>query len=103
MISQWNISKNNPQMDHSELRTTFESIRDLEKKNGKKEKKTEEIDVMIFLDTDAIVTAEYDEKYNRIPFAGSLLSIMESKMNGGLIRWADVCNWRHSFILQNLP
>ena len=85
LVSQWNISKNNPQMDHAELRQTFKSIRDLEKKNGKKEKKTEEIDVMIFLDTNAIVTAEYDEKYNRIPFAGSLLSIMESKMNGGLI------------------
>ena len=38
------------------------------------------------LDTVAIVTAEYDEQYVRVSFeAGDLLSIMQSKMNGGLI------------------
>ena len=39
-----------------------------------------------FLDTEEKVTAEYDEQYVRVPFAaGDLLSIMQSKMNGGLI------------------
>ena len=85
MIKQWNNAKNKPPLDHTELRNTFESIRDLDSKNGKKEKKTEDIDVTTLLDTEKAVTAEYDEQYVRIPFAGSLLSIMESKMNGGLI------------------
>ena len=83
MISQWNASKNTPPLDHSELRKTFESICDLNRKNSKKDKEKKDIDVAQFLDTEKIVTAEYDEQYVRIPFAGSLLSIMESKMNGG--------------------
>ena len=85
MIKQWNNAKNKPPLDHTELRNTFESIRDLDSKNGKKEKKTEDIDVTTLLDNEKTVTAEYDEQYVRIPFAGSLLSIMESKMNGGFI------------------
>ena len=39
-----------------------------------------------FLDTEKRITAEYNEQYVRIPFAsGDILSIMQSKMNGGLI------------------
>lgn len=85
MVDQWNAGKNKPPIDHTELRKTFESIRDLNRKNGKKDKEKKDIDVAQFLDTEKKVTAEYDEQYVRIPFAGSLLPIMESKMNGGLI------------------
>jgi hypothetical protein len=86
MIKQWNAAKNKPPLDHTELRNTFESIRDLNSQNGKKDKENKEIDVTMFIDTDAIVTAEYDEQYVRVPFAADdLLSIMQSKMNGGLI------------------
>jgi len=85
MIKQWNSVKNKPPLDHTELRNTFESIRDLNSKNAKKNKEKKDIDVVQFLDTETKVTAEYDEQYVRIPFAGSLLPNMESKMNGGLI------------------
>jgi len=87
IIKQWNATKNNPSLDEFELRTTFDSISKNNSKSGKatKDKKVEDIDVMQFLDTESKVTAEYDDQYLRIPFAGSLLSIMESKMNGGLI------------------
>ena len=54
-------------------------------KNAKNDKEKKDIDVVQFLDTETKVTAEYDEQYVRIPFAGSLLPIMASKMNGGLI------------------
>jgi hypothetical protein len=85
-VKLWNTAKNNPSLDQTELRKTFESIRDSDRINGKKEQEKKEIDVTKFLDTEAIVTAEYDEQYVRVPFAaGDLLSIMQSKMNGGLI------------------
>ena len=85
MVKQWNAAKNNPALDEAELRKTFESIRDLNVKNGKKAKEKKDIDVAQFLDTEKTVTAEYDERYVRVPFAGPMLPIMESKMNGGLI------------------
>ncbi len=89
MIKQWNAAKNNPPLDYAELSKTFESIRDLERKKGNKDqkkKKDEEIDVTLFLDSGAVVTGEYAEQYVRVPFgADNQLSIMQSKMNGGLI------------------
>ena len=70
MVKQWNAAKNKPPLDQTELRKTFESIRDLNSKNAKKEKEKKDIDVAQFLDTETRVTAEYDEQYVRIPFAG---------------------------------
>jgi replicative DNA helicase len=85
MVKQWNTAKNTPALDESELRKTFESIRELNSKNDKKAKENKDIDVAQFLDTEKKVTAEYNEQYVRVPFAGPMLPIMESKMNGGLI------------------
>jgi KaiC/GvpD/RAD55 family RecA-like ATPase len=85
MVKQWNSSKIRPPLDETELRKSFDSIRKLHGKNGKKEPEKKDIDVKQFLDTQSRVAAEYDEQYFRVPFAGPLLPIMESKMNGGLI------------------
>ena len=85
MVKQWNSSKNSPPLVETELRKSFDSIRKLHGKNGKKEPEKKDIDVRQFLDTQSRVAAEYDEQYFRVPFAGPLLPIMESKMNGGLI------------------
>lgn len=85
LVRQWNAGKNNPPLDENELRRTFESVRKLASDNQKKEKKKRDIDIVKFLDTVKKVSTEYDEDYFRVSFAGSLLSRMESKMNGGLI------------------
>jgi len=85
MVKTWNIAKNKPSLDETELRKSFDSISKLHGKNDKMEKEKKDIDVKQFLDTQSRVVAEYDEQYLRIPFAGSLLSSMESKMNGGLV------------------
>jgi KaiC/GvpD/RAD55 family RecA-like ATPase len=83
LVKTWNIAKNNPPLDETELRKSFDSISKLHGKNEKKEKK--DIDVKQFLDTESRVAAEYNEQYFRVPIGGPLLPIMESKMNGGLI------------------
>jgi replicative DNA helicase len=80
MLRMWNQTKNHPPLDEGELRRTFDSIKTSE---AKKEKK--EVEVSQFLDTAERVVSEYDQKYVRVPFAGPLLSYMESKMNGGLV------------------
>lgn len=85
MVRQWNIAKNIPPVDEAELHNTFESIRKLNDKHGKKDKEKREIDVTAFLDTESRITAEYNQDYVKVSFAGKLLSVMESKMNGGLI------------------
>jgi len=85
MVRQWNITKNTPPVDETELQMTFESIKKLNDKNPKKAEKKKEIDVTAFLDTEERITAEFREEYVKIPFAGNLLPIMQSKMNGGLI------------------
>ena len=85
MVKQWNIAKNSPPLDEVELCNAFDSIRKLDQKTAKKAEKKKEIDVTEFLDTESRITAEFNEEYVKVPFAGSLLSIMESKMNGGLI------------------
>ena len=86
IFKQWNDVKNSPPMDRNQLREIFDSIRNLERKNGKKDAEKKDIDVAKFLDSEQRITAEYNEQYVRIPFAsGDLLSIMQSLMNGGLI------------------
>ena len=45
MVKQWNAAKNNPPLDENELRKTFDSIKDLNAKNGKKEKEKKDVDV----------------------------------------------------------
>ncbi len=85
MITQWNASKNKPPIDHSELKRTFESIRDTHQKNKSSKDEKKEIDVTEFLDTESKICAEYNQDYVKVSFAGNLLSVMESKMNGGLI------------------
>jgi hypothetical protein len=86
MVKQWNAGKNQPPLNEPELREIFNSIRDLERKNGKKEAEKKEIDVTRFLDNEKRVTAEYNEQYVRIPFAiDGQLSIMQSQMSDGLI------------------
>jgi len=85
MVKQWNITKNTPPVDETELQITFESIKKLHDKNAKKAKEEKEIDVTVFLDSESRITAEFNEEYVKIPFAGNLLPIMQSKMNGGLI------------------
>ncbi len=85
MVRQWNIAKNIPPVDETELFKTFESISKLNDKNGKSDNKKKEIDVTAFLDTESRITAEYNQDYVKVSFAGKLLSVMESKMNGGLI------------------
>lgn len=67
ILKQWNDAKNRPPMDGQQLREIFDSIRDLERKNGKKKPEKKEIDVSKFLDNEKRVTAEYDEQYVRTP------------------------------------
>ena len=85
MIQQWNMNKNKPPLDYTELHNTFDSIRQLNQKNAKTKKETKQIDITEFLDTEERIAGEYNEEYIKVPFAGDLLSIMESKMNGGLL------------------
>jgi replicative DNA helicase len=79
ILSQWN-NKNNPPIDYSELRRTFDSVKKLESKNVQKE-----IEITKFLDTAKKTNAEYDEQHIRVPFGLSSLGAMETKMNGGLV------------------
>ena len=79
ILSQWN-TKNNPPIEHSELRRTFDSVKKLESKTQHKK-----IDVTNFLDNSKKVIAEHDESYVKIPFAGRSLLQLETRMNGGLI------------------
>jgi replicative DNA helicase len=79
ILSNWN-SRNNPPIEYSELRRTFDSVKKLESKN-----KSKKIDVTSFLDNTTKVIAEHEESYVKIPFAGSNLLQLETLMNGGLI------------------
>jgi replicative DNA helicase len=80
MLKMWNAGKNNPPLDKNELRRTFNSVKNLESKNKKKE-----IEVVQFLDTSDKTAAEYDQQYVRVSFSANLLKNMEAKMNGGLV------------------
>jgi replicative DNA helicase len=79
ILSQWN-SRNNPPIEYSELRRTFDSVKKLESKTVKKE-----IEITRFLDTIEKANAEYNEQHIRVPFGLSSLGAMETKMNGGLV------------------
>jgi len=79
LIDMWN-QKNIPPLDESELRKTFNSVKNLESKNKEKE-----IKIDTLLDTPQNIVSEYDQNYVRIPFAGDGLSFLEKQMNGGLI------------------
>jgi replicative DNA helicase len=80
MLKLWNSGKNRLPLDESELRRTFNSVKNLESKNKKKE-----IEVVQFLDSVDKVAAEYDQQYVRVSFSADLLKNMEAKMNGGLV------------------
>jgi len=79
ILSNWN-NRNNPPIEYSELRRTFDSVKKLESKNVKKE-----IEITRFLDTAEKANAEYNEQHIRVPFGLSSLGAMETKMNGGLV------------------
>jgi hypothetical protein len=74
MLKMWNTSKNRPPLDESELRRTFNSVKNLESKNKKKE-----IEVVQFLDTVDKAAAEYNRQYVRVSFSADLLKKLGSK------------------------
>jgi len=78
-ITMWNL-KNKPPITANELRKTFASIKREESRS-----KPHKIEIESFLDTPDKVIKEYDENYVRIPFGGLNLTLLERKMNGGLI------------------
>ena len=82
----WNTN-NQPPIDRSELRKTFESVQRLETQNKIEcnDDKDKDHDISDFLDTPEKVTAEYDEQYVRVSFALNMLSNMEAKLNGGFV------------------
>lgn len=82
IVSTWNL-KNNPPLGESELRTTFDSVRDAEKRN-RKSKEKEKIKADTLLDTVQIAENEYSRDYTRVPFARDNLKSLEQKMDGGL-------------------
>lgn len=81
LVKIWNLTKNNPPLAEDEMRRTFDSIKKSQELKLKTEK---EVEASQFLDTADKVIADYDQQYVKVPFGGSLLSNMESKMNGGL-------------------
>jgi replicative DNA helicase len=81
IVHTWNLTKNTPPLTEDELRRTFDSIKKSQELKVKTEK---EVEVGQFLDTADKVIADYDQQYVKVPFGGTLLSSMESKMNGGL-------------------
>ena len=104
LVKQWNAAKNNPPLDHTELTKTFESIRDLnEDKMVKRETRIRKNRCQSDLSGYRMQESLPNTMKNmfRVPFAGSIVSIMESKMNGGLIGGPDLCDWWYSFIKQN--
>ncbi len=78
-ITMWN-EKNKPPVAANELKRTFESV-----KRNESENKAQRMDIEAFLDTADMVTKEYDQNYVRVPFGGLNLSLLERKLNGGLI------------------
>ena len=73
----WNEKKNNPPLPFDELKSTFQSVLNIDQK-GK-------VSVDTFLDTAKTALEEYNQNYVRIPFAGQKsLHNLEKMMNGGL-------------------
>lgn len=71
----WNAERNKPPMGEDELKRTFVSIRDKEKKS--------QIKINDLLDTPQSIENEYNQGCIRIPFAGDNLHSLQAKMNGG--------------------
>ena len=77
IVSLWNDNKNKPPMTGDELKSTFQSVLNMEQK-GK-------VTVDIFLDNANSAIVEYNQNYVRIPFAGKgSLQNLQKHMNGGL-------------------
>jgi len=87
MVSNWNRANNNPPLDTSELKRTFDSINKVHSKNISKEKRTKkDIKIDSFLDTPEKVVAAYNNDYVRIPIdLDGNFQVLQKKMNGGLI------------------
>jgi len=79
MALMWN-QKNQPPLDESEVRSTFEYILKSEKKQ-----KSPAIKIDDLLDNQGKIFSEYKEKYLRIPFKGDSLLNLQNQMNGGLV------------------
>lgn len=71
----WNAERNKPPMGEDELKRTFISIRDKEKKS--------QIKINDLLDTPQSIENDCNQGCIRIPFAGDNLHSLEAKMNGG--------------------
>jgi replicative DNA helicase len=71
---------NKPPMDPPELKKTFDSVKAMELESAQKG-----IDIETLLDTSQKVVKEYEENYVRIPFGGNNLTLLERKMEGGLV------------------
>jgi len=104
MLKIWNSDKNNPSLDESELRRTFDSVAKLESKSQKQDKK---IDVADFLDSAKRVVSVFNEDYNQIPFAGNNLTEPQTRMNGGLIGgrlyiWGGIPSASKTMVANNL-
>ena len=76
IVNLWNDTKNKPPLSSDELKSTFQSVLNMEQK-GK-------VIIDTFLDNANSVIAEYNQNYVRIPFAGQTLQNLEKQMNGGL-------------------
>ena len=75
----WNRN-HKPPMDLHELKKTFDSVKRMELESAPKP-----IDIGRFLDNPEKIVKEYEENYVRIKFGGDNLSLLEKKMNGGLV------------------
>jgi replicative DNA helicase len=111
MLSNWNISKNNPPLDTAELGRIFASISNTHSKNVKKDKREKSpktVNIDSLLDTPEKVIDAYNNDYVRIPidFNGNF-KVLEKKMNGGLIGgrlyvWGGIPSSGKTAIVNNL-
>jgi len=83
MIQLWNRDKVKPPIDHNELKKTFESVKEIEKKSQATKTAAQIINIDIFLDDVNGTVNEFKENYVRIPFANTNLKNLENNMNGG--------------------
>jgi replicative DNA helicase len=79
IIVNWS-QKHKPPMDLDELKRTFESVKAMELEAASKG-----IEVDSLLDDPEKVVKEYEDNYVRIKFGGTNLTMLEKKMEGGLI------------------
>jgi len=79
-VNIWNQGKVKPPLNDAELKNTFNSVRDLEKKT---QPKSVQIDALLY--NAQTVSSEYKKNQVCIPFANGQLSNLEQRMNGGLM------------------